>query len=48
MLAIFKKEFKNYFLSPIGYIFVGVFTILASMFKYIFIFYDYIESTYMI
>lgn len=32
MLAIFKKEFKNYFLSPIGYIFVGVFTILASMF----------------
>lgn len=32
MIAIFKKEFKNYFLSPIGYIFVGVFTALASMF----------------
>lgn len=32
MIAIFKKEFKNYFLSPIGYIFVGVFTFLASMF----------------
>ena len=32
MIAIFKKELKNYFLSPIGYIFVGVFMALASMF----------------
>jgi ABC-2 type transport system permease protein len=32
MKAIFKKEFRNYFMSPIGYIFVGVFTFLASMF----------------
>ena len=32
MTAIFKKEFKNYFMSPIGYIFVGVCTFLASMF----------------
>lgn len=32
MTAIFKKEFKSYFLSPIGYIFVGVFMALASMF----------------
>ena len=32
MTAIFKKEFKNYFMSPIGYIFVAVFTFLASMF----------------
>lgn len=32
MLAILKKEFKGYFMSPIGYIFVGVFTFLASMF----------------
>lgn len=32
MKAIFKKEFKNYFLSPVGYIFVGVFMALASMF----------------
>ncbi len=32
MIAIFKKEFKNYFLSPIGYIFVGVFMALAAMF----------------
>ncbi len=32
MTAILKKEFKSYFLSPIGYIFVGVFMALASMF----------------
>lgn len=32
MTAIFKKEFKSYFLSPIGYIFVGVFMALASLF----------------
>lgn len=32
MKAIFKKEFKNYFLSPVGYIFVGVFMALSSMF----------------
>ena len=32
MKAIFNKEFKGYFASPIGYIFVGVFMILAAMF----------------
>ena len=32
MIAIFKKELKNYFMSPIGYIFVAVFTFWASMF----------------
>lgn len=32
MIAIFKKEFKNYFMSPLGYIFAAVFTFLASMF----------------
>lgn len=32
MKAIFIKEFKSYFLSPIGYIFTAVFMILASMF----------------
>ena len=32
MIAVFKKEFKNYFMSPIGYVFVAVFTFLASMF----------------
>ena len=30
MLAIWKKEFKSYFVSPIGYIFVGVITFLSS------------------
>lgn len=32
MIAVFKKELKNYFISPIGYIFVAVFTFFASMF----------------
>lgn len=31
MLAILKKEFKSYFVSPIGYIFVAVFLFLSSM-----------------
>lgn len=31
MLAIWKKEFKSYFVSPIGYIFVGVITFLSSL-----------------
>ena len=25
MWAIIKKEFKSYFLSPIGYIYIGIF-----------------------
>lgn len=32
MEAIIKKELKGYFQSPIGYIFVGVFMALCSMF----------------
>ncbi|MBQ2931234.1 MAG: ABC transporter permease subunit [Clostridia bacterium] len=32
MKAIFKKELKAYFLSPIGYIFVGVFMALCALF----------------
>lgn len=32
MLAIFKKEFRSYFMSPLGYIFAAVFTFFASMF----------------
>ncbi len=31
VVAIIKKEFKSYFLSPIGYIFVAVFLVLSSM-----------------
>ena len=32
MLAIFNREFKSYFISPIGYIFLAAFTFFESMF----------------
>jgi len=35
MLAIIKKEFKSYFLSPVGYIFVGLFLLMFSIFFYV-------------
>jgi len=35
MLAIIKKEVKSYFLSPIGYIFIGLFLLMASVFFYL-------------
>lgn len=38
MWAIAKKEFKSYFLSPIGYIYIGVFLLMASLFFYLDIF----------
>ena len=34
MGAIIKKEVKSYFLSPIGYVFIGLFLLLASLFFY--------------
>ncbi len=34
MLAIIKKEFKSYFFSPIGYVFIGLFLIMFSIFFY--------------
>ena len=34
MLAIIKKEFKSYFLSPVGYVFIGLFLIMFSIFFY--------------
>lgn len=34
MWAIIKKEVKSYFLSPIGYVFVGLFLLLASLIFY--------------
>lgn len=37
MWAIIKKEVKTYFLSPIGYIFIGAFLLISSVF-----FYEYI------
>ena len=38
MWAIIKKEFKSYFLSPIGYIYIGVFLLMCSVFFYLDIF----------
>ncbi len=38
MIAIIKKEFKSYFYSPIGYIFIGLFLMMFSVFFYIDIF----------
>ena len=35
MLAVLKKELKTYFLSPIGYVFIGLFLLMASIFFYL-------------
>lgn len=34
MGAVIKKEFKSYFLSPIGYVFIGLFLLMFSVFFY--------------
>ena len=31
MWAIIKKEFKSYFLSPIGYLYIGIFLFITSL-----------------
>lgn len=38
MFAVMKKELKSYLLSPTGYIFIGIFLMLFSVFFYISIF----------
>ena len=38
MCAVFKKEIKSYLLSPIGYIFIGLFLIMFSTFFFLTIF----------
>ena len=38
MGAILKKEFKSYFLSPIAYIYIGIFLLTCSLFFYLDIF----------
>lgn len=38
MSAVLKKELKNYFLSPIGYVFIGLFLIMFSIFFYVDVF----------
>ena len=35
MLAVFKKELKSYFLSPIGYVAIGLFLMVFSLFFYL-------------
>lgn len=35
MWAIIKKEFKSYFLSPIGYVVVGILLLVCSVFFYL-------------
>lgn len=35
MWAVFKKELKTYFLSPIGYISIGIFMLMYSIFFYL-------------
>ena len=34
MIAVLKKELKSYFYSPIGYIFIGLLLLMASIFFY--------------
>ncbi len=38
MLAVIKKELKSYLLSPVGYIFIGLFLLIFSLFFYMNIF----------
>ena len=35
MFAVLKKEFKSYFLSPIGYVVIGIFLFVFSVFFYL-------------
>lgn len=35
MWAVLKKEVKSYFLSPIGYVFIGLFLAMCSVFFYL-------------
>jgi len=34
MLAVIKKELKSYFCSPVGYVFIGLFLLMFSIFFY--------------
>lgn len=36
MWAIIKKEVKSYFYSPVGYVFIGAFLFVSSVFFYLF------------
>ena len=46
MWAIIKKEVKTYFLSPIGYVFIGSFLLMSSFFFYMYTYnYGRVEYT---
>ncbi len=52
MLAVFKKEFRSYFTSPIAYVMIGLFILLSSMIFYINLAsptaeYNYLNLSYM-
>jgi len=38
MLAVLKKELKSYFLSPVGYVVIGIFLLCFSVFFYLTVF----------
>ena len=38
MLAVIKKELKSYLLSPLGYVFIGAFLLMFSIFFYVDVF----------
>ena len=35
MFAVIKKEFKSYFYSPVGYVFIGLFLIIYGVLQVI-------------
>lgn len=48
MWAIIKKEFKSYFLSPIGYMYIGIFLVITSFLFLLEMFYSgIVEFNYM-
>ena len=36
MKAIFKKEFNSYFRSPLGYVFISVFSLVTALYFFIY------------
>ena len=36
MLAVFKRDLRAYFTSPIGYVFIAVFLVLSNLFFYMY------------
>jgi ABC-2 type transport system permease protein len=47
MIAIIKKELKSYLLTPIGYIFIGLFLLMFSLFFYEIYKYNVIKFEYL-